>query len=235
MKHFIAAAALAVCASSAHATTYEYSSEILNGLESTYRFNTATDEFGLSFTVNDSDHIDGAWWVVNDGPTPRRNTEGDYAIFYTDLANVWALQYTGGYNINGSGGLLLQYWENAVDTNASGGQSTYSVELDLTDLNNRHITETSLGLPSTWTGLQFDDMIGTWLHGTRNSFDHCAPGANTATQFTCFNGNNWNGWDEANRPTTIVPAPIPLPAGLPLMLAPLALGAVVARRKAVAA
>ncbi|MEM9709517.1 MAG: hypothetical protein AAF871_12100 [Pseudomonadota bacterium] len=206
------AAALGTTAS---ATTYEYTSTNVNGVDSTYRFNDVTYDFKLSFAVESGNGVDGAWWVVNDGPMPQSGTRDKYAIFYTDMTQVWAYQYTGGFNKpQNNSGPLLQVWKNAVTKVTDDGKDTFSLHLELADLKAR----TDLG--DEWVGLGFDEKIGTWLHPVVDAFGSCTGSYfdPNSDELNCFNGRKWIGWDEANRDATVVP----IPATLPLLAAPLA-------------
>lgn len=214
MRVFLAAASIAAaCAAQAQATTYKYTSTSSRGLDAEYIYNDQSHKFGLSFTVENSAGVDGAWWVVNNGPSPQGSTKYRYAIFYTDLTNVWAYQYQGGWNRPGNNkGPLLDYWSGSVSTSTQGGESTYSMSLHLADLNKR------TDVHDEWVGLAFDTKIGTWLHPTKGTFDDCSNGyIGTNGGLDCFDGRNWIGWDEANRHATVVP----LPASLPMLAAPL--------------
>ncbi|MEM8979276.1 MAG: hypothetical protein AAGD04_07320 [Pseudomonadota bacterium] len=217
MKKLIAAAALVVAGvSTADATTYRASSTNVNGVDATFQYSDHNDNFSLQFAVDALDGVDGAWWVINDGPMPQGGTKGTHAIFYTDLKDVWAYQYQGGWqNPSSSQGPLLQRWENAVTTSANGGQSVFDLMLDLTAVNGR------TDLRPDWKGLAFDTTIGTWLHPTRNAFSDCGTYINGSTgDLDCFKGTNWLGWDQAN----LAAAEVPLPASFALLAAPLALG-----------
>ncbi|MEM6939815.1 MAG: hypothetical protein AAF943_15155 [Pseudomonadota bacterium] len=211
--------ALAASATAASATTYRYMSTT-NGVDATYLYDTRTDVFQLDFEVLDSVGVDGAWWVINDGPNPAKTGATQLAILYTDLMNVWAYEYTGGYRRSdpGASGTLLQYYGGVVSSSASGvGTTTYGLTLDLTDLNGASTAAMTTD-PAQWKGMFFNQTLGTWLHPTIGAFNGCSAGDNTPTQLTCFDGSNWIGWDESNRTTTAVP----LPGAFSLAAAPLA-------------
>ncbi|MCY4333741.1 MAG: VPLPA-CTERM sorting domain-containing protein [Litoreibacter sp.] len=171
----------------------------------------------MSFTSKDSDNADGFWVVVNDGPQPYHQAQGHLAILYSDLTDVWAYQYTGMAGVRGVNsafeGTQLDSWENVVQSSSDGaGKTTYSMSLDVSVLNNLNVP-TDNGV--TWEGVKFDEMIGTWLHTTQNTFAGCTGPYEVNGNLKCFSGSDWLGWDESMRTTTVVP----LPAGLPLMLA----------------
>lgn len=225
MKYTFAAAALAASfATGASALTYQYTSTNTNGVDSVYVYNEDTEIFKLDFAVDATRGVDGAWWVVNDGPMPQHGTRGKYAIFYTDMTDVWAYQYEGGFSRPGNNtGPLLEKWEGAVSSIVDAGKETFSLTLDVGDL------KALPGLDPHWVGIGFDDMIGTWLHPTIGTFAGAPDGtyvdANGGLSF--FNGRKWIGWDEANRTTTVVP----LPASVAFLLAGLAGLGVAGRRK----
>lgn len=226
MKRLITAALLATVASAgaASATTWQYSMENVNGVDATFKYNDENSIFSLDFANLESANVDGAWWVINDGPMPQSGTRDRYAIFYTDMNDVWAYQYrVRGFSRPGTdNGPLLERWENVVSKTTEGGKDMFSLTLDLTNLQ-------SLDVDPNWVGLAFDDMIGTWLHPTTSTFDECVGsyiGADGGLD--CFDGSKWKGWDVANRETMAVP----LPATLPMLAAPLvALGFGGLRRK----
>ena len=203
----------ALFATTATAATFEYSAPDLNGIyDSSYSFNDATNQFSLDFEVDAPSSIDGFWIVVSEGPQPYHLNSGEYAILYSDLNDVWAYQYetsvagVGGVNVAFDGTLLAQY-SSAVTTTVGATRTTYSMSLDLDSLNSR----TDLG--ADWKGVSYGRKIGTWLHGTENTFAHCpkdaagAPIYTDASGLSCFRANNWTGWDESNRDTNVVPLP----------------------------
>lgn len=187
-------------ANHAMATIYEYESTNLNGVVSSYRFDTGTNVFDLSFDFNQAKGVDGFWFVVNDGPQPLFTDQGDYAIFYSDFSDIWAYQYTGwGHGTNGSyTGSLLQKWDNSVSLSESSGIWTTELQLDLSALNALNFNGVN------WKGLAFDDTIGTWMHPTRNTFNNCGGSYENNGDLTCFTSNNYLGWDEKNKQTTAV-------------------------------
>ncbi|MEM7471277.1 MAG: VPLPA-CTERM sorting domain-containing protein [Pseudomonadota bacterium] len=233
MTKFLTTTALvvaALAAAPAVATTYSHTSKNNVGApnktkdiyDSTYIYEDTTERFSLSFDVDSSAGVDGFWFVVNDGPMPVGGVEGKYAIIYSDLDDIWAYQYNGSGNNNGSyKGDLLQKWEGAVSDSTSGGLTTYEMLIDATKLNAK-------SPQADWMGLMMGEKIGTWLHPTLNTFKDCDEAGEKPKEIgndlNCFNSNNWIGWDEANVMTTVteddgVLPPVPLPAGLPLLLA----------------
>ncbi len=202
-------------ATTASATVYEYvAPNEWNGVYSaTYRFDTETDLFNLSFDYGANSGVNGFWFVVDDGPQPFWQSQGNYAIFYSDLTDIWSYQYTGyqgGVNDSFNDGPLLQGWNNIVTTSTSGGMSSVSLELDLSSLN-------GLNLTSNWEGLSFDDTIGTWLHPTRNTFSNCGGSYESNGDLNCFRSNNYLGWDESYRTTTEIQVSVPEPGSLALL------------------
>ena len=223
MTKFLTTAAFiagAFAATAATAATYKHTAEAnRNGVENaTFVYNSNEETFKMRFTSKDSDNADGFWVVVNDGPQPYGQGQGHLAILYSDLTDVWAFQYTGagvrGVNASYNNSFLGKF-DDAISSASDGaGKTTYSMKIDVSGIN-------SAGLPSTttpalpWEGVKFDSKIGTWLHTTQNTFASCGSSYETDGRLSCFKGNDWLGWDESNRMTTVVP----LPAGLPLMLA----------------
>ncbi|MEM6408100.1 MAG: VPLPA-CTERM sorting domain-containing protein [Pseudomonadota bacterium] len=216
----------ALAAVPAAATTWQYDSKNNVGApsktkdiyDSTYIYQDTTERFSLSFDVASDAGVDGFWFVVNNGPMPVGGVDGKYAIMYSDLTDIWAYQYQGKGNNNGSynTGPVLEKFENAVETSTSGDLTTYSMLLKVGDLN-------ALDVTTGWQGLRMDDVIGTWLHPTINTFAGCGGSYETDGDLTCFNSNNWIGWDEAFKTAmkvddSVLP-PVPLPAGLPLLVA----------------
>lgn len=229
-------AAFALAAAPSAAATYQYDSPNnvggsgLHGVyNSTYIYQDTTERFALNFEVKDDAGVDGFWFVVNNGPMPFRDRTQNYAIFYSDLTDIWAYQYQGGGNNNGSFRTpLLQKFENAVTATSVGTNIAYSMLLNVAGINAANLTP-------GWEGIRLGENIGTWLHPTINTFAGCATPYETDGDLNCFNSNNWIGWDEANAKTRIVLdnvlPPVPLPAGLPLLLAGLGAFGLVARRK----
>ncbi|MEM6594109.1 MAG: VPLPA-CTERM sorting domain-containing protein [Pseudomonadota bacterium] len=216
----------ALTATGASAATYSYSADsTLNGVENaSFKYNEDTESFKMSFTTgatNPKDGnkpIDGFWVVINDGPQPYHEGAGHLAILYSDLSSVWAYQYTGkgvtGVNGSFATNPFLGKFEDVITaTDAGGGKTTYELMMDVTDINDADLP-TSTGKP--WEGLKFDEKIGTWLHTTSSSFADCKGGPiDTDDKLNCFSGNKWLGWDEVKKDASVVP----LPAGLPLLLA----------------
>ena len=205
----------------AGATTYQHVAQSnRNGIEdATFTYQDTTDLFDLSFDTQTGDGSDGFWFVVNDGPQPYHQGQGHLAIFYSDLTDIWAYQYTGSgvRGVNASyNGVFLDRFENAVTTSVAGDTTSISLTLDLSTVNSANLTQ-------DWQGLSFDATIGTWLHTTQNTFASCGDSYQTDDQLTCFSGNNWLGWDESNRSAQIVSddtiSAVPLPAAGWLILA----------------
>ncbi|MCY4180100.1 MAG: VPLPA-CTERM sorting domain-containing protein [Litoreibacter sp.] len=228
--------AAVLAAAPAAATTWQYDSKNNVGaysktkdvFDSTYIYQDSTERFKMTFDVSTSAGVDGFWVVINDGPMPVGGVEGQYAILYSDLNDIWAYQYKGSGNNNGSynTGPVLEKWENAVSSSTNGDLTTYSMLLDVAGLNS--IADDALdgleGDQKNWKGLRLDDVIGTWLHPTINTFANCGGSYETNGDLTCFSSNNWIGWDETNKQTTrvsdsVLPPVVPLPAGLPLLIA----------------
>jgi PEP-CTERM motif len=102
-------------------------------------------------------HDDGFWLVLNNGGNPK-GINAELAILYGDIANnkITAYRYNGA---NSSSSYLdtsafLGTFDNAFKTTTN----SFSFTLDVTAIN-------SINLPS-WKGIQFQDQIGIWYHGT---------------------------------------------------------------------
>lgn len=229
---FACASALVACSATvASATTYEHvavanvGSSDRNGIaDATYRFTDTTDQFSLSFDTSATDGTDGFWFVVNDGPQPYHQGQGNLAIFYSDLTDIWAYQYTGRgvTGVNASfNSPLIQRFENAVTSTNSGDTRSFSMDLDLSTVNSANLT-------ADWIGLAFGSTIGTWLHTTQNTFGSCGVSYTNGDDLSCFSGTNWLGWDEANQIASVV-SPVPLPAAGWMLIA--ALGGIVGMKR----
>lgn len=233
----LAAGALMI-AGGANAATFLHSQTVKEDndrleLSADFSFNDVTETFGLSFDFRDDymiagpggrDPLDGAWWVVNNGGEPFGGATSTSAIMYTDLTNVWAYEYRGSRKRSDPDAAtdLLAYYSGAVSSSSNGdGTTKFSMSLDVSGLNN--LSDPSL--PADWAGTQFDENIGTWLHGTYGAFTDCdgstTAKTNSATALNCFNGSQWNGWDVKTAQTEL--APVPVPGSLGLAAAPLAL------------
>ena len=176
------------------ATIYEYTNQNQNGVSANYRFDSVSEVLNLTFDVDASDGVDGFWFVLNDGPAPAADPQGDLSIFFSDLSDIWAYQYTDRYNSNDN--TLLEKWDNTVSVSNTNGVTTISFELDASSLNALHLGQ-------DWAGVGFDEMIGTWLHPTIDTFKDCGSYEQNG-DLNCFNMNNWIGWDESNKTTTPV-------------------------------
>ena len=207
------------------ATIYEYTNQNQNGVSANYRFDSVSEVLNLTFDVDASDGVDGFWFVLNDGPAPAADPQGDLSIFFSDLSDIWAYQYTDQDNSNDN--TLLEKWDNTVSVSNTNGVATISFELDASSLN-------ALNLTQDWAGVAFDEMIGTWLHPTLNTFDNCGGSYEQNGSLNCFNMNNWIGWDESNGTATPVASVSEPSAVLLLCLGVLGL-AMAKRRKSVKA
>jgi hypothetical protein len=211
----------ALTATQASASIFQHTATAnRNGVEdATFTYQDTTDQFDLSFDTQTGDGTDGFWFVVNDGPQPYHQGQGHLAIFYSDLTDIWAYQYTGQgvRGVNASyNGVFLDRFENAVTSTTVGATTSISMSLDLSVVNSANLT-------ADWVGLAFDETIGTWLHTTQNTFDSCGTSYQSGDALTCFSGSNWLGWDEANRDAQVLSdstiSAVPLPAAGWLILA----------------
>lgn len=155
-------------------------------------FNDATNQF--KFEVNlgktkSGGKTDGFWLAVNDGPNPKGHA-GELALLYFDAFGPSGPTLTA-YGYNGFNGdtsykdgspasgnqapdkILTSLsngssWVNGLTyTNNSDGSRTLGFDINATAINGR-----SPMYPGStpWTGLQFDNKIGMWLH-TVNDLD----------------------------------------------------------------
>lgn len=198
-------------------------------------FNATTNRFTWDITFNDQ-ITDGYTLAVSPGPNPK-GTSGELALIYFDATNLAApdvtvyayngentqLSWADGSNAAGiqspdkiisSQGLNSGDILNASVTDA-GGMRTLSLEMDATNLQS-HLPK----WPSAadWTGVEFGDLIGVWLH----------PTASLTTEYGSDGFlNNWfaesEGWLDGSNFHTV-----PAPAG---SLALGGLGLLAARRR----
>ncbi len=204
-------------------------------------FDDQTNE--LCWTTTFSNTItSGLTLVVNGGPNPKGHP-GELAVLYVDARDPNAPLLTAyGYNgqnasdsyRDGNGptggtqlpdtikGLLDPSWVQQLQVSDAGGERTFTIKVDATDLNLRLPRYPDPG-GDDWFGIGFGEQLGLWFH----TFKGLGAAYNNDGYLTTWTKNN-EGWFDGNNFTTTV---VPLPTGAALGFAGLGVVAGVRRRR----
>jgi hypothetical protein len=185
-------------------------------------YDTVTKNFFWEVSFDDT-MTQGITLAVNNGPNPKGHA-GELGLLYVDVrdaANPKLLAY--GYNGQNSSNswqdgngpqagtqaadtiltslVTPRDWLNSVQVVDVGGKRTIRFSIDATPINNR--TPMYPDLVDPWTGVQFADKIGLWMHtykGLNAAYDQ----AGWLTQWS----RSAEGWfDGSNFGTTLIPLP----------------------------
>ncbi len=188
----LAAAAVATGTTTASAQTYIFDWEAgdspVNNAGGEFKsvtgsYNATTNLFTWDITFNDQ-ITDGYTLAVSPGPNPKGQS-GELALIYFDGTNIAAPEVTvyayNGQNTqlswaDGSDAAGIQSPDKIISSQGinsgdilsasvtdAGGMRTLSLEMDATNLQN-HLPKWPGG--ADWTGVEFGDKIGVWLHPT---------------------------------------------------------------------
>ena len=206
-KNILATVATVALSQQAAATVYTYDvtnpsgnhkSGQVTALSTSYDNNT--DDFSWSHTISDTatQSSDGFWLVVSGGANPKTH-DAEYVIFYgdSDAGIVTAYEYNG---LNSSNSYQSTQYIDSFDLDYSydnaAGEATFSFDLDATDINN-------LNIASTWVGIEFEELLGYWLHpSVESSFSYASNG-----ELDGFSKGGAGWYDKGNLQTTSVSAP----------------------------
>ncbi len=144
------------------------------------QYNDATKELTFSVTIEPS--ADGFTLALNDGPNPKGHG-GEMALFYFDASNAGTPVVTA-YNYNGQN--IQTSWKDGsgqagtqapdqilssllnsnafgsiTSTTDSNGNKIFSFTVDASILQNHNPT---YGNAADWTGAEFGEEVGIWLH-----------------------------------------------------------------------
>lgn len=186
-------------------------------------YNNVSERFLWSVTFADQ-ITDGYTLAVNDGPNPKGHA-GELGLIYFDASNgvpvVTVYAYNGVNSQNSyadgspAGGIQAPDMILASDgvTNHSSimqasvvddmmtGTRTMTLELDATIINNHMPANPGPEGPSEWTGVQFAELLGLWMHPVTNlNADY--DGEMALTQWS-----GTQGWFDGSNFTTSVPTP----------------------------
>lgn len=185
------------------------------------RYNTNTQK--LLFELTFADQVSNGYTLaLNDGPNPKGHA-GELALVYFDATNMGDVR-TSIYAYNGlntqtsyldgspvSGNQSPDRILSSIDPVAGlaisatawdhGNLRTFRLELDASDINSHIPMYPGPQGPSEWTGIQFDDLMGIWLHPVKN----LSTSYNEAGFLTHWSGTQ--GWIDGSNFTTDVPAP----------------------------
>ncbi|MEO1291624.1 MAG: hypothetical protein AAFV62_02130 [Pseudomonadota bacterium] len=222
----VGAAALLLFASSASATIFSYEDTARLGgargiADRTIQYATTFDDQSerLSFSMTVDNSFVGGWWVVNDGPNPKRRKD-ELAIFYFDDSDVTSYVYNGRNSANSyrNPGIVIDTFSRVVNfTDNGNGTETYAFSIDASGINDFGATQ---GF-SNWQGASFDESVGTWLHPfISNTFAINDDGSIDRFRIA---GQGW--YDTSNKKTEVHAASAP-PALVLLVLALAGIGAV---------
>ncbi len=186
-------------------------------------YNDASERFLWSVTFADQ-ITDGYTLAINDGPNPKGHA-GELGLIYFDASNgapivtVYAYNgvnsqnsYADGSPAAGTQAPDMILASDGVTNHASimqasvvddmmNGTRTMTLELDATIINNHIPANPGPDGPSEWTGVQFAELLGLWMHPVTNlnaSYD-------SEMALTSWGGTQ--GWFDGANFTTTVPAP----------------------------
>jgi hypothetical protein len=226
-----AATVVAVCAGTASAQTYAYNVDFsapgaptVNNTGGTFdslstTFNHSTNR--LTFSVTFSDQVTkGFTLALNGGPNPKGHG-GEMALFYFDANNLASPKLTA-YNYNGQNNITSYFdgdgvaagnqapdkifgntelgFGDTISAQDAAGKRTLSFSIDASNIIGHN---PAYGNAADWTGAQFAEAFGIWMHPFKTfnpSYD--------------LNGNITNlaqgsqGWFDASfLQTTLIPLP----------------------------
>lgn len=188
------------------------------------QYDSQTDRFLWEVTFADQ-ITDGFTLAVNDGPNPKGHA-GELALLYFDATDtdvrVTGYAYNGQNSFNtyfdGSAASGVQapdmiFGGDALGTNASlimqasmqdiGSTRVMTLEMDASMINAHNPVYPGPEGPGEWTGMQFDELIGLWMHpmtGMNTSY-----GQDGSLEELSYNRQGW--FDGNNFTTTTIPAP----------------------------
>lgn len=226
-----AATLVAACAGSADAQTYAYDVNFnapgapsVNNNGGTFErvrstFNHATNQ--LTFSVTFSDQVThGFTLAINGGANPKGHG-GEMALFYFDASSLAAPKLTT-YTYNGLNN-ITSYFDG--DGATPGNQAPDKIQSDANrlatdmvsavDVGSKRILSFSIdasaiightpmyGNAADWTGAQFADHFGIWMHPFK-TFNPTYDGDGNITGLA-RNGEGW--FDATMLQTTIIPLP----------------------------
>lgn len=166
----------------------------------------------LTFEVVFSNTVtEGITLALNNGSNPKGHNR-EMALFYLDASDQNDVQltsyvYSGQNNANSyQTEQLLEStidtgWINSVSASDNAGERTIAFDIDATDI---------IGYSNDpdWTGAQFSDSFGIWLH-TFRTFNATYDNSNGTNKggIASFSRNGEGWFDGSNLPTSVVPLP----------------------------